>query len=216
MSRAIAIRSSVLLSLCLTALPAGALAQVELAQVERAQADAPASETAATAASEPRLGRSSTVFTPSLLATYGGGASGELGVGLHLRLDHYPTRYAVRLGGFVSAEVQTDGSVRIAGGLANAMWLFGCEIGLAYRTDTGRYASSLGLHIGKSIVLGPVTIGGRVTIPLADFIPAQDADGARVQGIEGALVITVGLPTTLDGPERRAFDCGGHGHPTAR
>lgn len=164
------------------------------------------------AAAEPRLGRSSTVLTPSLLYSYGGGTGAELGVGLRLRLDHYPTRYAVRFGGFVDAEVLTDGSVRMAGGLANAMWLFGCELGIAYRSDSGRYASSIGLHVGKSFVLGPITIGGRLTIPLHDFTSGQSEGPARLQGIEGSVVLTFGLPTTLDGPERRPFDCGGHRH----
>ena len=104
-----------------------------------------------------------------------------------------------------------DGTLRLAGGLANGMWLFGCELGVAYRTDTGHYASSIGLHIGKSILLGPVTIGGRITIPLHDFVSAQDPD-RRVMGLEGQVVLTVGLPTTLDGPERGAFDCGHHRH----
>ena len=163
------------------------------------------------AAATPRLGRSSTVLTSSVLASYGGGQSGELGIGLQLRLDHYPTRYGLRVGGFVQGEVQSDGSVRLAGGLANAMWIFGCEIGVAYRTDTGRYASSLGLHLGKTFLLGPVSIGARVTIPLVDFPSAQGGPTAT-QGIEGAVVLSFNLPTTLDGPDRSPFDCGHHHH----
>lgn len=155
---------------------------------------------------EPRLGRSSTILTPSAILSYGAGVDDELGAGLQLRLDHYPTRYAVRFGGFVQAELTTDGSFRIAGGFANAMWLFGCEVGLAYRSDTGRYASSLGLHLGKSVLLGPVAIGARVTIPLADFPSVQD--GQRIMGVEAQVVLAVGVPATLDGPERRTFDCG--------
>jgi hypothetical protein len=151
--------------------------------------------------------RSSTVLTTSVLATYGGGASGELGTGLRLRLDHYPTRFALRFGGFVQGELQSDGSVRLAGGIANAMWIFGCELGVAYRTDTGRYASSIGLQIGKTFLLGPVSIGARVTIPLHDFQPAQ-GDRLPVQGVEGSLVVSFDIPATLDGPERRPFDCG--------
>lgn len=156
---------------------------------------------------EPRLGRSTTVLTPSVLLSYGGGDAAELGIGGQLRLDHYPTRYAMRTGGLVQAELQSDGSVRMLGALAGAMWIFGCELGLAYRTDTGRYASSLGLHIGKTVLLGPVSVGGRLTIPLVDFVDAQGAH-TRVQGLEGALVVSVGLPSTLEGPEREPFDCG--------
>lgn len=180
--------------------PAGALAQDEGAIEASAVTEGPV---------EPRLGRSTTTVTPSVQLAYGAGLDDELGIGLRLRLDHYPSRTSIRFGGFVDAEVQTDGSVRVAGGLANGMWLFGCELGVAYRADTGRYTSSVGLHIGKSILLGPVTIGGRITIPLIDFLPAQD-DGQRAMGLEGQVVLTVGLPTTLDGPERNPFDCGHH------
>lgn len=158
------------------------------------------------ASAEPRPGRSTTVLTPSVMLSYGGGDAAELGVGAQLRLDHYPTRYSMRTGGLIQAEIQSDGSVRMLGALAGAMWIFGCELGLAYRTDTGRYASSLGLHIGKTVLLGPVSIGGRLTIPLVDFVDAQ-GERTRVQGLEGAVVLSVGIPSTLDGPEREPFDC---------
>jgi hypothetical protein len=156
---------------------------------------------------DPPLDRSSTVLTPGIFATWGGGTSSELGIGVQLRLQHYPTRYSLRFGALVQAEVQSDGTVRLLGGLANGLWLFGCELGLAYRADSGRYASSLGLHLGKSIDLGPVSFGGRMTIPLADFQP-QNGPSRPVQGFEAAIVLTFQLPATLDGPDRHPFDCG--------
>jgi hypothetical protein len=206
MSRTVAVTSVVLSALVAVAAPRSAHAQ----QDEGGGSEqAPAAESAERAARAPRLGRSSTILSPGVLGSYGGGASGEFGVGLELRLVHYPTRYSLRFGGFVQGEVQSDGTVRMVGGLANGLWLFGCELGLAYRTDTGRYASSLGLHIGKTIDFGPVRIGGRITIPLVDFQP-PNTDGRLVQGVEGALVVSFQIPSTVDGPERRPFDCGHH------
>jgi hypothetical protein len=151
------------------------------------------------------LHRSSVMFTPSALASFGGGRTTDFGAGAQLRLDYYPTGMPVRVGGWVSGEVLADTTTRVAGGLVGGMWLFDCQIGVAYRAATDRFAGSLGLQIGKSIDLGWVTIGGRLTIPLVDFTSPNSSQ--QTQGIEGAVVLTVGIPTTLDGDTRQPFDC---------
>lgn len=171
-----------------------------LASTSTALADGPEDGDATSLGSMTRL-------SPGLMYSMGGGDTFQMGIGASLRLDHYPTRWPIHMGGFVTGEIQTEGSVRVAGGLSGGLSLMACEIGLAYRTDTGIYASSLGLHIGKTITFGPFSIGGRLTIPLIDFVPdVQTGGNTRVQGIEGAVVLTFALPTTIDGQERP--DCG--------
>jgi hypothetical protein len=149
--------------------------------------------------------RSSTIFTPSLLLSYGGGRSADFGVGANMALAFYPTEWPLRFGGFVQGEVLADSTVRVAGGMQTGLWLFDCQMGVAYRSATDRFAGSLGLQIGKTIDFGWISVGARVTIPLVDFVSPNSAQ--QTQGVEGALVITVGWPTALDGEARDPFDC---------
>ena len=59
--------------------------------------------------------------------------------------DFHPTdRFPIRTGGYFTGEVLADGSWRFAGGMAGAIWMMGCRVGLAYRTETATFASSLG------------------------------------------------------------------------
>jgi hypothetical protein len=149
--------------------------------------------------------RSSTIFTPSLLMSYGGGRTADFGLGANMRLAFYPTEWPLRFGGFVQGEVLADSTVRVAGGLQGGLWLFDCQMGIAYRSATDRFAGSLGLQIGKTIDFGWVSVGARVTIPLVDFVTPNSAQ--QTQGVEGALVVTVGWPTALEGETRNPFDC---------
>jgi hypothetical protein len=89
------------------------------------------------------------------------------------------------------------------------MWLFDCQIGVAYRSATDHFAGSLGLVIGKTINFGWVSIGGRVTIPLVDFTESNNA-AQQTQGIEGTFVLTFSMPQTLDGEPRNPLDCPRH------
>jgi hypothetical protein len=189
------IASLAILFLVLGATPA-------LAQDEAATESEAASEGEAIAS---QAHRSSTIFTPSLLLSYGGGRSADFGVGANLALSYYPTAWPVRFGGFVQGEVLADSTARVAGGLSGGVWLFDCQMGIAYRAGTDRFAGSLGLQIGKTIDFGWVSVGARVTIPLVDFVAANSAQ--QTQGVEGALVITVGWPTAIDGAVRDPFDC---------
>jgi hypothetical protein len=197
---------TLLLGLVLTiaSVPLAAAAQTEVrteAASDVADADpaAPAPETGRAALMHP-----STILSPGILGSLGGGRSMEFGIGAQLRLDYYPTTLPLRVGGWVTGEVLSDSAMRVAGGLTGGMWIFDCQIGVAYRSATDQYAGSLGLVIGKTINFGWVSIGGRVTIPLVDFT-SQSA--SQTQGIEGTLVLTFSMPQTLDGTARNPLDC---------
>ncbi len=156
----------------------------------------------------------STQLLTSVISTIGFGPELTWGGGLQLRLDHYPTGLPFRVGGWLQSEVQTDGAVRIAGGMQSGAWFMGCQVGLAYRFESDRYWSTLGVQLGKSIDFGIFQLGGRVVIPVAEFSfrDAQTPTNLTSTGIEGAVYMTVGLPTLLQG-ERQ--DCGcphGRGH----
>jgi len=193
----------VLIALTLAA-PLTAFAQDAAASdVAEADAAAPAVETGRAALMHP-----STILSPGILGTLGGGRSMEFGIGAQLRLDYYPTTLPLRVGGWVTGEVLSDSVVRAAGGLTGGMWIFDCQVGVAYRSATDQYAGSLGLVIGKTINLGWVSVGGRVTIPLVDFTSPNSAQ--QTQGVEGTLVLTFSMPATLDGDARNPLDCPRH------
>jgi hypothetical protein len=148
-----------------------------------------------------------TQLLTSLISSVGFGPELLWGGGLQLRLDHYPSGLPLRFGGFVQSEMLTDGAVRVAGGLQGGAWMMGCQLGLAFRSASDRYWSTLGIQIGKSIDFGIFSIGGRVVIPVAEFV-FGDAQSAPLTstGIEGAVFMSVGLPTLLEG-ERRGCGC---------
>lgn len=147
----------------------------------------------------------STRLLTSLISSVGFGPELLWGAGLSLRLDHYPTGLPVRLGGFFQSEVLTDGAVRIAAGLQGGAWMMGCQVGLAYRFESDRYWSTLGLQIGKSIDFGIFSLGGRLVVPLVDVRSEEGQSPATLTstGIEGAVFVSVGLPTTLEGQPPR-------------
>ncbi|GAB4210832.1 MAG: hypothetical protein OHK0013_31930 [Sandaracinaceae bacterium] len=149
-----------------------------------------------------------TQLLTSVISSVGFGPELLWGAGLQLRLDHTPGGELYRVGGFFQSEVLTDGAVRVAGGLQGGMWMMGMQVGLAYRFESDRYWSTLGLQLGKSIDLGIFQIGGRIVIPLVDFTGSGGQSPAMLTstGIEGAVFVSVGLPTTLEG-ERRSCGC---------
>jgi hypothetical protein len=181
------------------------LFSLSLARVAVAQTDTATPTTAPAPSGRAALMRPSTVLSPGILGSFGGGRTTDFAIGAQLRLDYYPTSLPIRMGGWVTGEVLGDSAVRAAGGLTGGMWIFDCQIGVSYRSATDRFAGSLGLVIGKTINFGVVSIGGRLTIPLMDFASANAAQ--QTQGIEGTLVVVVSLPTTLDGEARNPLDC---------
>lgn len=155
-----------------------------------------------------RSERAHTQILTSVMSSVGFGPELLWGAGLQLRLDHTPGGELYRVGGFLQSEVLTDGAVRVAGGLHGGMWMMGMQVGLAYRFESDRYWSTLGLQLGKSIDLGIFQVGGRIVIPLVDFTASGGQSPATLTstGIEGAVFVSVGLPTTLEG-ERRGCGC---------
>lgn len=186
-------------------LGSGSLAEAQSTEPAATETGPAAAETAAPETGRAALMHPSTVLSPGILGTIGGGRSVDFGIGAQLRLDYYPTTLPVRMGGWITGEVLGDSSMRAAGGLTGGMWIFDCQIGVAYRSATDHYAGSLGLVIGKTINFGWVSIGGRVTIPLVDFTTGNTAQ--QTQGIEGTFVLTFSMPQTLDGEARNPLDC---------
>jgi len=178
-----------------------------LAQEAAVETVAPETATPETAAAPPVRGAYTQLLT-SVISSVGFGPELLWGAGLQLRLDHTPGGESYRVGGFLQSEVLTDGAVRVAGGVQGGMWMMGMQVGLAYRFESDRYLGTMGLQLGKSIDLGIFQIGGRIVIPLVDFPAAggQSPSALTSTGIEGAVFVSVGLPTILEG-ERRSCGC---------
>lgn len=225
--RTSSLRTTALLALSLAVLAptAGASAQDAAAEAAAAEAAAPEASDAPEASGAPEAGTTvrrpglvermraqaqqpgNTQLLTSALSSVGFGPELLWGGGLELRLVHQPTGLPLRMGAFLQSEVLTDGAVRVAGGLHGGAWFMGCQVGLAYRFESDRYWSTLGVQLGKSIDFGIFSIGGRVVIPVAEF-SFRDAQAATLTstGIEGAVFMSVGLPTLLEG-ERSGCGC---------
>lgn len=178
----------------LAALLVGALS---LAGVAHAQDQAPATDPGPTG--ELRLGK---------LYSFGGGTDLQHGFGLDLRYHVMPERSMDGyLGLFGQGQYELGDAWRFAGGLSAGWGIFGIELGVSHRTETATMAGSTGLHVGQAFTFGPVSIGGRLTIPLVDHGVQGTTMG--VQGIEGALVLRLSFGFTVHG-QRRAHGCHAH------
>jgi hypothetical protein len=146
------------------------------------------------------------------LYSFGGGTDLQHGFGMDLRYQIYPERNMDGyIGLFSQGQYELGDAWRFDGGVTGGWGFFGLEVGISHRTATATYAGSTGLHIGQSLTFGPISIGGRLTIPLVDDIPQNVAVPPSVQGIEGAVTITLGWGFTVHG-QRRASGCHGmHG-----
>ena len=82
------------------------------------------------------------------------------------------------------------------------------SVAVSHRTATAGYAGSTGLHVGQSLTFGPVTVGGRLTIPLVDHLQNNVGAASAVQGIEGALTLRLSFGFTVHGA-RREHGCHG-------
>lgn len=144
--------------------------------------------------------------------TFGGGASLDHGFGLDLRYRAYPENdLDAFMGVYAQSEYQLADAWRFSGGITGGWGWFGLEVGISHRTATRDFAGSTGLQIGQSFTFGPISIGARLTIPLVDHVDAQGVGGPSVQGIEGALTISLGWDFTLAGRNRSCCHCR-HGH----
>lgn len=147
------------------------------------------------------------------LYSFGGGADLQHGFGMDLRYELYPEGGADGYVGILAqGEYQTGDAWRFVGGLSGGWGAVGLEAGISHRTATALYAGSTGLHVGGSIALGPLSIGGRLTVPLVDHLQENVAEAPAVQGIEAALVLRMSFGFTLHGERRSGGACHGHGH----
>lgn len=148
--------------------------------------------------------------------SFGGGEDLQHGFGMDLRYELYPEGgMDGYVGVLAQGQYETGDAWRMVGGVTGGWGVFGLELGVSHRTATSMYAGSTGLHIGQSFTFGPVSIGGRLTVPLVDHMPQNVADAPAVQGIEGAIVLRMGFGFTVHGQRQRRGGgaChGGFGH----
>jgi hypothetical protein len=154
------------------------------------------------------------VLRVSKLYSFGGGASLDHGFGLDLRYRAYPENdLDGYVGVYANSQYELADAWRFSGGITGGWAFFGLEVGISHRTATRDFAGSTGLQIGQSFTFGPVSIGARLTIPLVDHLEQNMAVVPNVQGIEGALTVSLGWDFTLAGRNRSCCHCRhGHGH----
>lgn len=146
------------------------------------------------------------------LYSYGGGTDLQHGFGMDLRYEFYPSASEDGYVGLVAqGQYELGDAWRVAGGLAAGWGIFGLEVGVSHRTQTSGFAASTGLQIAQSFTFGPVSIGGRLTIPLVDHQGRNPASPPGVQGIEGALVLRLAFGFTVNGSRRSGHACHGGG-----
>ena len=155
-------------------------------------------------------------FVPGRRGPLGGGAQLEHGFGMDLRYELYPAQGLDGYTGlFAQGQYELGDAWRMAGGLTGGWGAFGLEVGVSHRTATSAFAGSTGLHIGQSLTFGPVSIGGRLTIPLVDHLPQNVAIAPGLQGIEGAVTLRMSFGFTVHGQrhgQRRGHrSCHAHG-----
>ena len=132
------------------------------------------------------------------LYSFGGGTDLQHGFGLDLRYHVFPQRgMDGYLGLFGQGQYELGDAWRFAGGLSAGWGIFGIEVGVSHRTETATMAGSTGLHVAQAFTFGPLSVGGRLTIPLVDHGVQGTTMG--VQGIEGALVLRLGFGCTVHG-----------------
>jgi hypothetical protein len=155
---------------------------------------------------------SSGVLRPGALYSYGGGTDLSNGFGMDLRYQYFPQRdLGAFVGAFAQGQYELGDAWRFDGGITGGWGVFGIELGVSQRTATATYAGSTGLHIGQSITFGPLSIGARLTIPLVDYVPQNMPVPPSVQGIEGAVTLTLGWGFTIHGQPRHS-GCMAHHH----
>ena len=149
--------------------------------------------------------------------SFGGGDTLEHGFGMDLRYQaHIFGDTGAFLGGFTTGQYELGDAWRAAGGLSIGWRFMSLDVGIAHRTATDDFAASTGLQIGQTFTFGPVSVGGRLTLPLVDDLRLNADDDRRVQGIEGALVVTLAWGFTVHGqaPVARYRGCAWRAHGT--
>ncbi len=140
------------------------------------------------------------------LYSFGGGKDLQHGFGMDARYQLFPVQGEDGyIGVYSQGQYELGGAWRFSGGITGGWGIAGLDVGVAHRTATAMYAGSTGLQIAPSVTLGPVTIGGRLTIPLVNYVSQNVANPAQVQGFEAALTVSMSFGFTVHGPRR------GHG-----
>lgn len=181
-----------------------ALLSLGLAGTAHAQSDAIDSLAQAdhSARGELRLGK---------LYSYGGGAELNHGFGLDLRYHVFPdAQEDGYIGLFSQGQYELGDAWRFAGGVSAGWGIFGIEAGVSHRSETTGYAGSTGLHIAQSFTFGPLSVGGRLTLPLYDHVQQNVAGARHSQGIEGAITLRLSFGFTVHGepPARQGCHAG--------
>lgn len=144
------------------------------------------------------------------LYSFGGGAQLEHGFGMDVRYELYPEGGVDGyVGVLAQGQYELGDAWRFVGGVAGGWGAFGLELGVSHRTATETFAGSTGLHIGQSLTFGPVSVGGRLTVPLVDHVPQNVAVVPATQGFEAALTLRVGFGFTVHG-QRPRRSCHAH------
>jgi hypothetical protein len=146
------------------------------------------------------------------LYSFGGGTNLDHGFGLDLRYQFLPDAdLDGYFGVYAQGQYELGDAWRFNGGLTGGWGMFGLDVGVSHRTATSEYVGSTGLSIAQHITFGPISVGGRLTIPLYDHMQGNVVDAPTlVQGIEGAVTVTLGWGFTLSGPSHNE-GCHGHG-----
>jgi len=142
--------------------------------------------------------------------TFGGGADLQHGFGMDARYELYPDgAQDGYVGLFTTDQYELGDAWRFSGGLIAGWGLFGLEVGVSHRTATADYVGSTGLHVAQSFTFGPLSVGGRLTVPLYDHVPQNVGGSQLAQGIEGAITLRLSFGFTVHG-QRRAHhhSCG--------
>ena len=145
---------------------------------------------------------------PSFRYTRSAGDETTHGFGLDLELNVYPLSAPWRYGAFLAGDLMLDGSQRVAAGLNAGYGVFGIQVGVAQRTAEGQYAASTGLHLAKTLTIGPVGVALRMTIPLA----SQRSQGRIDRGFEHAFRLSLGWSFDLVGRRPAMGHMCGHHH----
>lgn len=142
------------------------------------------------------------------LYSFGGGTDLQHGFGMDVRYQLFPeANMDAYVGVYAQSQYELGDAWRFSGGITGGWSFLGFDVGIAHRTATATYAGSTGLQIAQSITFGPVSVGGRITIPLVDYLPQNVADVPSVQGFEGALTVTLAWGFTTNGPRRNSGCC---------
>ena len=146
---------------------------------------------------------------PSLIQSFTPNDGRIWGLGAGLELRHFPGSSDWNWGSFAETRYEIEGAWRVNGGLLLGYGGMALEVGAEHRTMSDDFAAMTGITIGKRYNWGPLGIGYRLTIPVANRQPEQ-GDALATRGVEHTFMLTAGWSFDLVG-ERGMSSCHGHG-----